>query len=58
LAAAPRAVELFAGVVVDADVMHLDGAARHGLGSVADHQVLADKSSRCWAAGKFNLRFA
>ena len=27
-------------------------------GSLADHQVLADKPVGCWAAGKFNLRFA
>jgi hypothetical protein len=38
--------------------VHLDGGARHGFGSLADHQVLDDELSRCWAAGKFNLRFA
>jgi len=38
--------------------VHLDGAARHSLGSIADHQVLADELSRRWAGGKFNLRFA
>src|SRR5882757_7467311 len=40
LAAVPRTVEFLAGVVLDAHVVHLDGAAWHGLRTVADHQVL------------------
>src|SRR5689334_14581758 len=34
LAAVPRAVELITGVVLDSDVVHLDGATGHGLGPV------------------------
>ena len=55
LAAVPRAVEFFAGVVLDADVVHLDGATGHGLGAIADHQILDDKLGGRGSVGKFNL---
>src|SRR6478735_8866421 len=54
-AAVPRAVELFAGVVLDADVVHLDGAAGHGLGAIADHQILDDKLVRRRPVRKLDL---
>jgi acyl dehydratase len=37
LTATPRAIEFFAGVVLDTHVMHLDGATWQGFGSVADY---------------------
>ena len=58
LAAAPRAVELFTGVVLDTHVMHLYGAAWAGFGSIADHQVFNDEFCGRWAARKFDLWFA
>ena len=58
LSATPRAVEFFATVVVDADVVHLDGASGHGFWSIADDQILDDELCGSWATGKFNLRFA
>jgi hypothetical protein len=33
----PRAVEFFAGVVLDTDIVDLDHATRLGFGSVSDH---------------------
>src|ERR1700733_835569 len=58
LTATPRAVEFFAGLVVDANVVHLDGATRQGFGSVADHQVFDDELCGRGAARKFDLWFA
>jgi len=58
LAATPRAVEFFAAVVINADVVHLDGASGRGFGSIPDHQVFDDELSGRWAAGKLNLGFA
>src|SRR6185369_8921647 len=55
LAAVPRAVEFFAGGVLDADVVHFDGAAWDGLRAVADHQVLDDKLGRRGSVGKLDL---
>ena len=57
LAPIPGTVELVAGVVFDSDVMHFDSTAGHGLGAVADHQVLDDEFVGRGAVGKFNLRF-
>src|ERR1700761_2023913 len=45
-AAIPRAVEFLARVVLDADVVHLNGSARHSLRPIADHQILDDKLGR------------
>src|SRR5258707_13887350 len=55
LAAIPRAVEFVAGVVLDADIVHLDIAAGHRLRAVADHQVLDDEVGRRGPVGKFDL---
>src|SRR5690242_20891729 len=55
LAAIPRAVELFSGVVLDADVVHLDGAAWHGLRAVADNDVLDDEVRGRRPVGKLDL---
>ena len=57
LAAVPGAVELFAGVVLDADIVHLDGAAGHRLRTVADHQVLDHQFGGRGPVGKFDLGF-
>src|ERR1700761_3955878 len=54
----PGAVELFASVVLDADVVHFDDTTRHGFGSVPDHKVIDDELCGRGAAGKFKLWFA
>src|SRR4029079_8217048 len=58
LAAIPRAVELLAAVVLDADIVHSHRSARHCLNTVADHHVVDDQLSRCGSVGKFNLGFS
>jgi Protein of unknown function (DUF2630) len=55
LAAVPRAVELLAGVVLDADVVHFDRGAGHGLGTVADDDVFDDEFSRSRAGWEVDL---
>ena len=45
-AALPRRVELLAGRVGDADVVHVDGVARARLRAVADRDVLRDELGR------------
>ena len=57
LAAVPGTVELLAGVVLDADVVHLDVAAGHGLSTVADHHVVDDQLGGRRAVGEFDLGF-
>ena len=55
LVARPGTVELLAGVELDADVVHLDGATGHRLCTLADHQVLDDQFGRRGAVGKLDL---
>ena len=55
LVASPRTVELLAGVVLDADIVHLDVAAGHRFRTVADHQVLDDQFGRRGSVGKLDL---
>jgi hypothetical protein len=58
LPAAPRRVELVAGVVLDAEVVHVDGRARGGLGAVADDDVLDDELDGGRALGGVDLGLA
>src|SRR5271157_1962945 len=58
LAPTPRAVEFFAGVVLDTDIVDLDHATRLGFGSVSDHQVFDDELCGRRAARKVDLWFA
>ena len=53
-----RQVELLAGVVLDADVVHRHVAAGHRLGAIADDDVLDHQFSRRGTVGKFNLGFS
>src|SRR5882757_532596 len=57
LAPVPRAVELLARVVLDADVVHRDGAAGDRFGAVANYYVLDHQLSGCRTVGEFDLGF-
>jgi acyl dehydratase len=54
-AAVPAGVELLAGLVVDPDVVHVDGRAGRGLGTVTDDQVGDDQFGGRIAQGGLDL---
>ena len=57
LIAVPGTVELLAGVVLHADVVHLDVAAGHGLSTLTHHQIGDDQLARGRAVREFDLGF-
>src|SRR5699024_4637407 len=56
LAAVPGRIELLAGLEVHPHVVDLNHAARHGLSTVADHQVLDHELFRRRTSPSVNLR--